>query len=197
MVRETRLRGFRGRGRFRRGFNRPVIPHGTAKNTLPFLPAIGYTVAASHHAEPLEEKPMTTPQVFVSHNHNDNDYCRAFVEALRQALGDAHDAVWYDEHNLGWGALQQVIDQELLKRQHFIAILSPNAVASDWVKTEIYAALELLRKGKMRTFQLVMAEFCDVSAVSPTLGGYKRIEQPGGGPVPQQDADMREYRLIL
>jgi Sulfatase-modifying factor enzyme 1/TIR domain len=140
---------------------------------------------------------MTTPQVFVSHNHNDNDYCRAFVEALRQALGDARDAVWYDEHNLGWGALQQVIDQELLKRQHFIAILSPNAVASDWVKTEIYAALDLLRKGKMRTFQLVMAISCDVSAVSPTLGGYKRIEQPGGAPFPPQAATMRAYRVIL
>ena len=140
---------------------------------------------------------MTTPQVFVSHNHNDNDYCRAFVDALRQALGDSHDAVWYDEHNLGWGAFQQVIDQELLKRQHFIAILSPNAVASDWVKTEIYAALDLLRKGKMRTFQLVMAISCDVSAVSPTLGGYKRIEQPGGAPFPAQAAAMRAYRVIL
>ncbi len=140
---------------------------------------------------------MTTPQVFVSHNHNDNDYCRAFVEALRQALSDARDAVWYDEHNLGWGALQQVIDQELLKRQHFIAILSPNAVASDWVKTEIYAALELLRKGKMRTFQLVLAAPCDVSAVSPTLGGYKRIEQSGGAAFPPAAAAMRACRVIL
>ncbi len=157
---------------------------------------MSYTVAASHHAETLEGT-MTTPQVFVSHNHNDNDYCRAFVEALRQALGDTHDAVWYDEHNLGWGTLQQVIDQELLKRQHFIAILSPTAVASDWVKTEVYAALELLRKGKMRTFQLVMAVSCDVSAVSPTLGGYKRIEQPGGTPFPPQAATMRAYQVIL
>jgi formylglycine-generating enzyme required for sulfatase activity len=157
---------------------------------------MGYTVAASHHAEPLEET-MTTPQVFVSHNHLDNDYCRAFVEALRQALGDTHDAVWYDEHNLGWGTLQQVIDQELLKRQHFIAILSPNAVASDWVKTEIYAALELLRKGRVRTFQLVLAVPCDVSAVSPTLGGYKRIEQPGEAPFPPAAAAMRAYRVIL
>ena len=85
---------------------------------------------------------MALPQVFVSHNHNDNDYCREFVEALRQALGD-DAAVWYDEHNLGWGALRQVIEAELRKCQHFVAILSPTAVESEWVNDEIDAARTL------------------------------------------------------
>ncbi len=96
---------------------------------------------------------MATPQVFVSHSHTDNEYCRAFVAALREALGD-ENAVWYDEHNLGWGALRQVIDRELQQRQHFIAILSPAAVASEWVNIEIDAALSLLRNGVCRPFSL-------------------------------------------
>ena len=142
------------------------------------------------------EGTMAIPQVFVSHSHTDNDYCRAFVAALRQGLGDERDAVWYDEHNLGWGELQEEIDRELLKRQHFIAILSPSAVASKWVKTEIYAALDLLRKGKMHTFQLVIALPCDVSDVLPTLGGYKRIEQPRGQPFPPAEAARRALAVI-
>jgi formylglycine-generating enzyme required for sulfatase activity len=142
------------------------------------------------------ERAMAIPQVFVSHSHTDNEYCRAFVAALHQGLGDDKDAVWYDEHNLGWGKLQQEIDRELLKRQHFIAILSPAAVASDWVKTEIYAAQDLLRKGKMRTFQLVIAVPCDVMDMSPTLGGYKRVEQTGGLPFPPPEAARRALAVI-
>jgi hypothetical protein len=86
---------------------------------------------------------MANPQVFVSHSHADNAYCRAFVAALRSALGD--DAVWYDEHNLGWGNICRTIEHELERRQHFIAILSPAAVASDWVNDEIDALLGVER----------------------------------------------------
>ena len=142
------------------------------------------------------EKAVAIQQVFVSHSHTDNDYCREFVAALRQGLGDDHDAVWYDEHNLGWGKLQQEIDRELLKRQHFIAILSPAAVASEWVKTEIYAAQDLLRKGKMRTFQLVIAVPCNVMDMSPTLSGYKRIEQTDGLPFPPTEAARRALAML-
>jgi hypothetical protein len=36
---------------------------------------------------------MAAPRVFVSHSHNDNEWCRAFVAALQAAGWD----VWYDE----------------------------------------------------------------------------------------------------
>lgn len=39
--------------------------------------------------------------IFVSHAHEDNVWCRTFVETLRQAGAN----VWYDEHNLGYGEL--------------------------------------------------------------------------------------------
>ena len=44
---------------------------------------------------------MAQTRIFVSHSHQDNSYCRDFVTALRQGL-DSDEAVWYDEHNLGW-----------------------------------------------------------------------------------------------
>jgi hypothetical protein len=53
--------------------------------------------------------------------------------------------IWYDEHNLGWGQLRATIDEELLNSQHFVAILSPAAVASQWVNSEIDADLDLAR----------------------------------------------------
>ena len=135
---------------------------------------------------------MATPLVFVSHSHADNEYCRIFVAALREALGE-DDAVWYDEYNLGWGRLRQVIDRELLQRQHFIAIMSHAAVASDWVNREIDAALSLAGKDSTRTIQFVTASSYDVS---PLLSGYKRIEQADKDPCPPQEAAKRALAAI-
>jgi hypothetical protein len=118
-------------------------------------------------------QPSST-RVFVSHSHTDNDYCRAFVNALNASGLD----VWYDEHNLGWGALRQVIERELQSREHFVAILSPTAVASDWVNAEIDAALFLLGKGRLKTLLFVTAARCEVPLL---LQRYKRLERPDGG----------------
>ena len=87
---------------------------------------------------------MAQPKIFVSHSHQDNAYCREFVATLRQSIG-SDDAVWYDEHSLGWGKIRREIEQELAERQHFITILSPAAVKSEWVNDEIDAAIELRR----------------------------------------------------
>ncbi len=126
--------------------------------------------------------PIAAPHVFVSHSHADNAYCREFVNTLRAVGCD----VWYDEDNLGWGALRQVIERELNVREHFIAILSPAAVASDWVQAEIDAAVSLLHKGPLHTFQLVTAAPCEVPLL---LQRYKRIEESNGqGYVPDQAA---------
>ena len=137
---------------------------------------------------------MAIQQVFVSHSHTDNEYCRAFVAALRQGLGDEHDAVWYDEHNLGWGELRQVIEGELRKRQHFIVILSPTAADSEWVNKEIDAALTLRRRKSMQTIQFVTAMPCEVPLL---LEGYKRIEQAGGLPFSPTEAARRALAVIM
>jgi hypothetical protein len=47
--------------------------------------------------------------VFVSHSHQDNDYCQQYVTGLR-ARGYM---VWYDEHNLGWVEMRIVIQTKL------------------------------------------------------------------------------------
>jgi TIR domain len=68
-------------------------------------------------------------RIFVSHAHEDNAWCYTFVVALRQ--GGA--TVWYDEHNLGYGALEDEIERELRARPIFLVILSPASIGKPTV----------------------------------------------------------------
>lgn len=132
----------------------------------------------------------TAPRIFVSHSHADNAFCRAFVAGLRNVGLE----VWYDEHNLGWGELRQVIEHELASSQHFIAILSRAAVASPWVNREIDAALALLGEKHLTTFLLVTADPCTVPLL---LRGFKRVEGSGGAAVPVSEAIESTVRILV
>jgi serine/threonine-protein kinase len=123
-------------------------------------------------------------RVFVSHSHADLDYCREFVDELRLRGVDA----WFDEYDLGVGQLRRTIDQQLQSRPHFVAILSPAAVNSDWVNREIDGALDLMRESVVVTFALVVAVR---SVISPTLRGFKRIESADGTPLTAKEAAER------
>jgi formylglycine-generating enzyme required for sulfatase activity len=128
-------------------------------------------------------------RVFVSHSHQDNVYCRDYVAGLRARNCD----VWYDEYNLGWGALRATIEREMPKRQHFVAILSTAASGSEWVNTEIDAAIELLNEGKLQTLTFVVAEQCDVPLL---LRRWKRIEGPRGAAVSVEEAVTKTLAII-
>ena len=108
-------------------------------------------------------------RVFVSHSHQDNDFCRTFVHTLQEMGVDT----WYDEFSLGVGAIRQVVEQEMLGCDYFVVILSPSSLVGQWVNREIDAALTLLSTGKMKAFLPVLAEACEVPVL---LSGYLRIE---------------------
>lgn len=129
-------------------------------------------------------------RMFVSHSHQDNVYCRNYVAGLRSRGCD----VWYDEHNLGWGALRATIEREMPKREHFVAILSTAAAGSDWVNSEIDAAIELLKDGTLKTLTFVVAEQCSVPLL---LRRWKRIEGSGGAPVSYEEAVTRTLAIIM
>lgn len=97
-------------------------------------------------------------QVFVSHAHEDSAWCNAFVAAMRQAGAD----VWYDEHNLGYGRLMDVIERELKERRVFLVVLSPAAVDSPWVRREVFAAISLHDTEPDRIVLPIMAQPCAV-----------------------------------
>ena len=75
--------------------------------------------------------------IFVSHAHEDNAWCRTFVEALRQGGAD----VWDDAHDRGDGALSEKIERELRARPILLVLLSPHAVANSWLHQQMTTAL--------------------------------------------------------
>jgi tetratricopeptide (TPR) repeat protein len=110
--------------------------------------------------------------IFLSHAHEDNAWCRTFVEALRQ--GGA--TVWYDEHSLGYGVLGEEIERELLARPIFIVILSPASVNSPWVRLEVDAAIHLRDQNPERILLPVVAEKAEVPLIWQE---FKRVSGPG------------------
>jgi hypothetical protein len=92
--------------------------------------------------------------------------------------------VWYDELNLGFGALQDEIERQMYARPIFIVALSPSAVASDWVKRETNAAIYLLDQqrqqadqatGDDRPVRVVLPVVAQTCAVPLLWSGFKRV----------------------
>ena len=126
---------------------------------------------------------MAQMQVFVSHSHEDDAFCRAIVVGLRDAGAD----VWYDEHNLGSGQLMELIQRELGRRPVVILILSKAAFASRWVRREITWAYELLDRDPSHLLLPVTAGPIARDDFSPENGwlflhDFKRIEASGYQP---------------
>jgi tetratricopeptide (TPR) repeat protein len=110
--------------------------------------------------------------IFVSHAHEDNTWCRTFV----QALFNAGASVWYDEHNLGYGALGEEIERELRARPIFLVILSPASVGKPWVRREMTAAITLRDRDPERIILPVVAEKTEIPLFWEE---FKRVSGPG------------------
>lgn len=128
-------------------------------------------------------------KIFVSHAHEDSPWCNAFVAALRQAGAD----VWYDEHNLGYGRLMDEIERELRHRRIFLAVLSPAAVASPWVRREVVAAINLHDTEPDRIVLPIIAHPCEV----PLLWGeYRWLSGANDAGLPPTEAAHEIIRTL-
>lgn len=78
--------------------------------------------------------------LFVSHSHHDDAFGQRLVTDLRAHLGE--DAVWYDASGGLHGGDEWWIRTvaEITARDIFLVILSPAALASDWVPREMGVA---------------------------------------------------------
>ena len=128
-------------------------------------------------------------RVFVSHSHEDDAFCRTVVQALREAGAD----VWYDDHTLESGRLQDVIRQELGKRKIFIVLLSKHAFASRQVRRETVLAYELADGDCSRKLLPVTIGHIEASDFAPGtswlfLADFQRIEAAHYQPYRQEEA---------
>ncbi|MEZ5454213.1 MAG: toll/interleukin-1 receptor domain-containing protein [Thiothrix sp.] len=75
--------------------------------------------------------------VFISHTSADD----AFVKELRIKLELHGVAVWVDSRNLrGGDKLRPEIEEAIRTARHFLVVISPNTINSDWVFDEIEIA---------------------------------------------------------
>jgi len=78
-------------------------------------------------------------RIFISHSHEDNDFCKQLVDTLAGFPVD----VWYDQTNLTRGAvITDEIAREIKQRPISLFILSPAAMRSGWVKLEARGIVE-------------------------------------------------------
>jgi len=81
--------------------------------------------------------------IFISHSGQDDEIVREMREAL-EALGCQ---VWTDSQRLAGGdVLPSEVERAIEEAEHFIAVLSVNAVNSAWVLKEIKYALEVQKR---------------------------------------------------
>jgi hypothetical protein len=145
-------------------------------------------------------------RIFLSHSHQDNDWCSAFVEELTQYGAD----VWYDQQSLYVGAKwRQIIEIELEGRDIFLLVLTPHSWASDWVQDELTLAMNHQKrivsilhqpmevKGFITTrqmLQVVGLSSAEAARLVAAALGLARVEQaskslPAAAPTPSEVVD--------
>lgn len=131
-------------------------------------------------------------RVFVSYSHQDAEYANRFVDRLRSSGLD----VWYDRQGLLGGQEWAVtIEQELESRPVFIVLLSQAALASEWVRREIYFAVSQNVRGSSRIILPVLISH-DVAQMPMVLVEYQYIA--GESPDEAAQAVLRALgRIVL
>jgi tetratricopeptide (TPR) repeat protein len=95
---------------------------------------------------------MTNSHLFISHSSKDD----AFVKELRRALESLGLSIWVDSREMAGGAkLQPEVERAIEAARSFLAVLSPNAVNSPWVRKEIEKGLEVERGRKDDGYRVV------------------------------------------
>ena len=94
-------------------------------------------------------------QVFISHATANADFALQLAVDLRAESW----SVWIAPESILPGEKwAEAIDRGLETSGVFVVVLTPEAVASRWVRTETYAAIALEHKGQMRFLPLDVAE---------------------------------------
>jgi|GEM_PF-2778249 len=129
------------------------------------------------------------PKVFISHGHDSLEYCLDLVIQLQTKNCD----VWFDENDIENGHIADQLEQELMAREHFLLVLSPKAVSSNWVRQEYSAALDLLRTGDMKTFIPILAIDCSIPLF---VRNFRIVSNGNLSPISCQDAFKQIYTII-
>lgn len=98
-------------------------------------------------------------KVFISHSSTD----KRFIRTLKSGLKENSIETWLDEDQLDFGdSLVEKLETALGESSHFVIILSPSSVDSDWVSFELKKALQHSRTGLMNKIIPIKYRECDI-----------------------------------
>src|SRR6185437_6788009 len=115
---------------------------------------------------------MSAPRVFVSHSHQDDAFTKRLVADLKAAGAD----VWVDVVGIDRGDFQERINAALGSCQFLVLVLTPDAIASQWVRMETHAAIGLKVQGQMQDILPVAAKSVDAHTIPPLWTNFHRFD---------------------
>ena len=113
-------------------------------------------------------------RVFISHHHS--AFEDAFTSRLVSDLETAGADVWVDDVRITSDDFIQKINEGLVGRHWLVFVMTPDALRSPWVQTEVNAGLNQVRKGRMLGVIPIMAMPCDDADIPPLLDTLHRYD---------------------
>lgn len=131
---------------------------------------------------PIEAAPARAHdarRVFISHSTKDANFAHKLAASLRSRGFDT----WIAPDNIQPGEKWvEAIERGLTESGIFLAVLTPNAVQSKWVRSETHLAIQREHNDQIQIISLIR-ERCDVGALSQFLTTYQNILFETGYPI--------------
>jgi hypothetical protein len=137
---------FKSRGKIPEAFLRGC---GVPDALIAYLPALLGAV-----------QPVQFYSCFLSHSPADKDFARRLHARMQQE----RLRVWFDEADMQSGKkLHEQIDEAIRAYDRLLLVLSPQSMASEWVRTELRKVFRLERReGKRKLFPLGLVPYAEV-----------------------------------
>jgi tetratricopeptide (TPR) repeat protein len=104
---------------------------------------------------------MGQPRIFVSYNRADAEFTQRLVDELHRAGAQ----VWVDVAGVQHGNFMERINEALEHCQWMVLVLSPSAIASTYVRDEVFTALHRVMQGYMLGVIPILAVKCEPSTI--------------------------------
>lgn len=112
------------------------------------------------------------PKVFVSHSHKNDDFTVRLVADLRTAGVE----VWVDMVDMQHGDFMMRINEALSASEWLVLVLTPDALISPAVQTEVNAAVNMVWSKELKGVIPFMALPCEAKSIPPMWKNLHRYD---------------------